>query len=142
MVSSSLDKSMKRALAKDMSVAVAAGSVDVPMINNSSNPISAATEEKLEILFPKCRPRIEYQTSMDSSSDLISITSPPSTTQQHSIINTTATSHNLTQQVSNSKQMKLLSSPDHKKPQHQFSKLPTMSKNLFQISTKKLIKLF
>lgn len=129
MVSSSLDKSIKKTLAKDMSatsLSMAAGSADVPMINNSSNPNSAATEEKLEILFPKCRPRVEYQTSMESSSDLISITSPSSTT-QHSIINTT--SHNLTQQVSNSKQMKLLSSPDHKKQQHQFSKLSAMSNN-------------
>lgn len=155
MVSSSLDKSIKKALAKDTSASsMSAGStsaVDVAINSsaNSSSGVSLPPEEKLEILFPKCRPRMEYQNSITSpldipsSSDLISITS--SSSLLHSTVTTATTptlvpspyNNNLnTQQASNiinmniSKQMKLQSqplSPDHKKQLHQFAKLSSSS---------------
>lgn len=143
MVSSSLDKSIKKALAKDMSSSTAMSSAAITsssaIIDNSSSlnnnninnnsAMSLPPEEKIDILFPRCKPRVEYQSSMEiqnSSSDLISITSPSSSTLHNNSTTTAAYNNNLTQ-VSNSKQMKLLSSPDHKKQQqHQFSKMSTM----------------
>lgn len=156
MVSSSLDKSIKKALAKDTSASsLAAGStsavVDVTTssINNLSSAVSLPPEEKIEILFPKCKPRIEYSSSLDipphSSSDLISITSPTSST---SLITTTTTTtlvptpynNNNTQQHLVNKQLKLQSqplSPDHKKQQHQFSKLSSSSSSAATMSNNK-----
>jgi hypothetical protein len=148
MVSSSLDKSIKKALAKDTSASsLATGTSAVVDVTTSSiNNLSAVSlppEEKIEILFPKCKPRIEYSTSLDMphSSDLISITSPTSSSHHSTTATTTLVptpyNNNLSFQqqqqhlVSNSKQLKLQSqplSPDHKKQQqHQFSKLSSSS---------------
>lgn len=164
MVSSSLDKSIKKALVKDtsMSASSASGMDGGNNANSSSSSgaigdVSLPPDEKLEILFPKCRPRMEYQNSITSpldippSSELISITSPSSSLLHSTVLTTTATTSTLvpspynknnnnnlnTQQASNilnmnnsKQQMKLQSqplSPDHKKQQHQFTKLSTNS---------------
>lgn len=160
MVSSSLDKSIKKALAKDTSAssmsASSTSAIDSGNNANSSSSgvigdVSLPPDEKLEILFPKCRPRMEYQNSITSpldiptSSDLISITSPSSSLLHSTVLTTTtptlvpySNNNNLnTQQASNIKnmnnskqQLKLQSqplSPDHKKQQHQFTKLSSSS---------------
>lgn len=159
MVSSSLDKTSKKALAKDTSASSASGTSAIDSGNNANSSSSGAIgeislppDEKLEILFPKCRPRMEYQISITSpldiptSSDLISITSPSSSLLHSTVTTTTPTlvpspynnnnnnnlnTHQASNIMNNSKQqMKLQSqplSPDHKKQQHQFTKLSSSS---------------
>ena len=133
MVSSSLDKSIKKALAKDTS-AMSSSAVDVTTNPNPSD-VSLPPDEKIEVLFPKCKPRMEYSmTSPMDESDLISITSPSSSSAFHSMapISTSATilnsisSNNLSMQGSKilNKQTKL--SPDHKKQQHTLAKLASV----------------
>lgn len=104
MVSSSLDKSIKKALAKDTSASSMSASntsaIDSANNANSSSSgvigdLSLPPDEKLEILFPKCKPRMEYQNSITSpldiptSSDLISITSSSSSLLHSTVLTTT-----------------------------------------------------
>jgi hypothetical protein len=143
MVSSSLDKNIKKALGKDLTSGGVnssgqAETIREPLVNvNSASAYGGyPADEKLQILFPKCKPRAEHhgpQLSATASlhdtltADILSIASASSTSsklsstiqQQHS----NSTNSNLTQANNNcitSKQMKLQSplSPDHKKIPH------------------------
>jgi hypothetical protein len=152
MVSSSLDKSIKKALTKDTKSAGDSGSsVNVNSANSNFAHSGVPPDDKIQLLFPKCRPRSDYQllaTSQDTptptTSDLLSISSPSS----HSITQLSSSQmynnsnnnnnniNNITQASNiNSKHLKLQSplSPDHKKQQHQYSieqaKLQTSNKH-------------
>jgi hypothetical protein len=131
MVSSSLDKGIKNALAKETT----SGPRD--SVNTNTNNSFAKTSgvklhgdplvphEKIQSLFPKCKPRNDYQyqtstatTPQDTTTNLISIASS-SSSQSIQMFNTQANSSSASNfNMNNSKLLKLQSplSPDHKKP--------------------------
>ena len=145
MVSSSLDKSIKNALAKE--TAGPSDSVNTNTNNsfannsgvNFNNGDPVVPNEKIQLLFPKCKPRNDYQyqtstatTPQDTptSTNLISIASS-SSSQSIQMFNTQANSSASNFNMNNSKLMKLQSplSPDHKKPPH-LSQFADQGKNL------------
>lgn len=130
MVSSSLDKNNKKTLQKD--TFDLSETINGERINNIENRNTIRREnldcdqlpsnDKIQLMFPKCKPRNEYQyqTSAKTSQDIpITITSF-SSSQSAKLINTQANSsaHNLN--MNNRILMKLHSpiSPDHKTQQH------------------------
>lgn len=131
MVSSSLDKSIKNALAKETSGPGDSVNTNTnnSFANNSGvnfNGDPLVPTEKIQLLFPKCKPRNDYQyqtstaiTPQDTptSTNLISIASS-SSSQSIQMFNTQANSSASNFNMNNSKLMKLQSplSPDHKKP--------------------------
>jgi hypothetical protein len=131
MVSSSLDKSIKNALAKETTSGPASDSVNTNTNNSFANNSGVnlngdPPNEKIQLLFPKCKPRNDYQyqtstatTPQDTptSTNLISIASP-SSSQSIQMFNTQANSSASNFNMNNSKLLKLQSplSPDHKKP--------------------------
>lgn len=144
MVSSSLDKSLKRALAKETSVPSDSGgtNTDIGLAKNSGvnfNRDPLPPNEKILSLFPKCKPRSDYQTSpttpqdtptsTDFATNLIS-TASASSSQSIQLINTQANSAS-NFNMNNSKLMKLQSSisPDHKKQQSHLSQFSEQNKN-------------
>ena len=134
MVSSSLDKSTKKNLTKDISDQ--SDSANADRNNSFENYKSEANSqsdrlplnEKIQLMFPKCKPRndYQYQTPLTTppqdtpiSTNLISIASS-STTQSVKLINTQTNSSAINFNMNNRILMKLQSplSPDHKKHQH------------------------
>jgi len=133
MVSSSLDKSIKKALAKDPSSGSPNESGSAINVNNSShnnnlnlNSSSGGvnykkesplpSDDKIQLLFPKCRPRSDYhhgQLTLQQdtlTTDLISIESSSNSSQSKLSSNTIIhqqqlqhNSNNITQQASNNK---------------------------------------
>ncbi|KAG5681170.1 hypothetical protein PVAND_010628 [Polypedilum vanderplanki] len=173
MVSSSLDKNIKKALGKD-STATTAGSVTTSpgesgTLNNSSSVYNSGgsnnfkketflpAEEKIQLLFPKCKPRSDHHGLNNTTStqdtfttDLISIASSSSTSSQSKLsLNTIIQQHstqvnNNCNNNNNNKQMKLQSplSPDHKnKIQHhlQYLNNNTSNSNSEQAKLSKII---
>lgn len=140
MVSSSLDKSLKRALAKETSVPGDSGGTNTDVGFAKSSGVSFNRDplppnEKIQTLFPKCKPRNDYQTSTTTPQD-----TPTSTDFASNLISSASASSQSNTQASsalsfnmnNSKLMKLQSSisPDHKKqqPSHS-SQFSEQSKN-------------
>lgn len=112
MVSSSLDKSIKKTLAKDTTSSSSPGDN-----NTSTHNVSLPPDEKIQLLFPKCRPRTDYLVTdtLTTTTDLISITTTATSATTSKLSNNNPTTFPI------HKQMKLQSplSPDHKKNQQQ-----------------------
>lgn len=141
-MSSSLDKSIKKALAKDPTDTGSAINVNISSHNNLNlntgsggnfvSDVSLPSDDKIQLLFPKCRPRSDYQQDITNhtTTDLISIDSSSTISSQSKLSsNTTLQLHSQTQQASSllnsNKQMKLqspllLSSPDHNNKKHPY----------------------
>lgn len=144
MVSSSLDKSIKKALAKDISSPSDSTSTNNTNNNNNfannsgvtigSDSLLTAPSEKIQLLFPKCKPRNDYQnqTSTTTTSTPQQQETPTtanlksiafsSSHQSIPLFNTQAKFSASNLNMNNNKQMKLPLSPDHKQPQHPTAK--------------------
>lgn len=139
MVSSSLDKSIKNATSSPSDSVNT--NTNNSFANNSGvnfNGDPVVPNEKIQLLFPKCKPRNDYQyqtstatTPQDTptSTNLISIASS-SSSQSIQMFNTQANSSASNFNMNNSKLMKLQSplSPEHKKPH--LSQFADQGKNL------------
>lgn len=122
MVSSSLDKKTRKTLAKDSLSLRDSISTNTNRISNNSvlnfEGDQSQTKESIQMLFPKCKPRNDYQTSTitstsqnTTSTNLVSTASSSSQSTQlfsNTHANNTVTSFN----INNSKLLKL-QSPDH-----------------------------